>query len=274
MTTTCYYFFQDEPGQPASSFQIPSKYVNVDQIRENFPFYGRFHFRSKQPPDAQGPIFSWLDLLSSEEPVPSVGGVIYLKVLQIPVDDDALTSSEKDPIDVDNCPNSFAEQDPGALDFTDMNQVRDRVDKVSQDLKKQTERATKATGKFLGKLWKSAAQTVESLQASVTNQRTPTSKAISQLSACEMSFSSPFVNGYCFQFMFACLDIAVHGVSMVANIFCFVASCWKIRFEEHEDLLVQLWQNVLPRKKYEAVSDKWKLLGFQVKRLECSAFTV
>lgn len=28
-------------------------------------------------------------------------------------------------------------------------------------------------------------------------------------------------------------------------------------------LLVQLWENCLPRKKFESVSDKWKLLGFQ-----------
>jgi hypothetical protein len=197
MATTLYYFFQDEPSQPASSFQIPSKYVLIDEIRKHFPFHGRFHFRSKHPPDAQGANFSWLDLLDSDEPVPSAGGVIHLKVLQIPVDDEVLTPAEREPIEVGGSITSFGRADSGPLDFTDMNQVRDHANKAAQDLKKTTEKVAKSTGKFLGKLWKSATQTVESLSASVTNHRNPTPKAIAQLSTLEMSFSSPFVSGYC-----------------------------------------------------------------------------
>ena len=80
-----------------SSFLIPAKMVTLDDIRRHFPFYGRFHFRCAFPPDT--PNFAWMDLLDSEEPVPSNGGTIFLKVLPIPnVPDERLHPDETNTI--------------------------------------------------------------------------------------------------------------------------------------------------------------------------------
>jgi hypothetical protein len=94
MTTAIKYSVQGRAKeQTVSCYTIPSKIVTLRHIRRQFPFYGRFHFRCRFPPDRETN-FAWMDLLDPDEPVPSFGGTIYLKVLQIPTPDSLLQDDE------------------------------------------------------------------------------------------------------------------------------------------------------------------------------------
>jgi hypothetical protein len=108
-------------------------------------------------------------------------------------------------------------------------EVRDKVDKVAEDLKKNAAKVTKSIGKSFGKLWGSATAAASSFGTFGSKDSRPSAAAITQLCSLELSFSSPFQNG----------------------------------FPEHEELLVRLWKNVFPSKKFQSESPLWKKIGFQ-----------
>jgi hypothetical protein len=111
--------------------------------------------------------------------------------------------------------------------------VREKVDKVAEDLKKNAQKVTRSIGKNLGKLWGSASQFTNAAAGAFgtfgSKESRPSPAAITQLCVLEVGFASPFANG----------------------------------FQEHEDLLMKLWKQVFPSKSFQSSSPLWKKIGFQ-----------